>query len=325
MNWHYGKIELDSELTDIATAILLDYGVEGVEIVDQYENLLYLEDSESNWDYIDGDLIEMSPLKGRATLKFYIPKGDAAYDAKKMQDIKDALLSLSSGSGSGPVNVAFGTVEDNWSDAWKKHYKPFRVGRRIVIVPIWEEYEHNDANDVVFKIDPGHAFGTGQHQSTALCMIELEDCIKKDAHILDIGCGSGILAITALLLGAGKATAIDIDPYATKVCLENAKHNNIPPSAIKTHVGDIITDLRAYESIMYPDYDIITANIIADAIIGIAPLASVLLCKGGKFIAGGIIKDKRDDVISALEKEGLVVINERVQDEWVVITSMRPL
>ena len=308
MKWYEGKIETASENVDVVAARLLDFGIEGVEIVDEYENMRFIERHPSNWDYVEDSLLNASAQKGAAIVKFYLPE-DAHGD---IDDIRKALAGFG--------ETVFVLVEDDWSEAWKAHYKPFGLGKNIVIAPAWES--HSPVGDeIVFKIDPGHVFGTGQHQSTALCVAALEEHVFRGAAVLDIGCGSGILSIISLLLGAGTAAAIDIDPSAAKVCLENSRLNGITPDSFKVYTGNILADKALLHEISRRKYDIVAANIIADVIIPLAPAAKELLAQGGVFIAGGIIKDRSNDVLTALTKAGFKTIGTVTQDEWVTMVA----
>jgi ribosomal protein L11 methyltransferase len=308
MKWYEGRIETAGEKTDIIAARLLAFGIEGVEIVDEYENMRFIEEHPSNWDYVEDGLLNATAQKGIAVVKFYLPE-DAKAD---MPSIREALANFG--------HTGFTLIEDDWSDAWRAHYKPFGLGKNIVIAPVWEDYS-SVGGEIVFKIDPGHVFGTGQHQSTGLCVAALEEHVFPGAAVLDIGCGSGILAIISLLLGAETAVAIDIDPSAAKVCLENARLNNICLDRFKIHTGNILADRALLNEISRRKYNIIAANIIADVIIPLAPIAKELLARGGVFIAGGIIKDRKDDVLGALAKAGFKIIKVAVQDEWIAVVA----
>jgi len=306
MKWYKGSIEVASEAADIAAARLLDFGIEGVEIADEYENMRFIEGHPSNWDYVEDSL--MTAQKGAATVKFYLPE-DSRDD---IDHIRKALADFG--------RADFALVEDDWSEAWKAHYKPFKIGKRVVVVPAWENYSPG-GDEIVFKIDPGHVFGTGQHQSTALCVAALEKHMAPGAAVLDIGCGSGILSIIGLLLGAKAAAAIDIDPSAQKVCRENSRLNNIDPDSYNVRIGNILADTALLDEISRHKYDVVVANIIADVIIPLAPVAKGLLVPDGVFIAGGIIKDRRDDVLDVLTKDGYGIKEVVTQDEWVAVVA----
>ena len=306
MRWYEGKIEVAGEDADMVAARLLDFGIEGVEIVDEYENMRFIEGHPSNWDYVDDSL--MAAEKGSATVKFYLPEDG--------RDNIDELCRALADFG----RASFTLVEDDWSEAWKAHYKPFKIVEKVVVAPAWEDYEPS-SGEIVFKIDPGHVFGTGQHQSTALCVAALEKYVAPGAAVLDIGYGSGILSIISLLLGADTAAAVDIDPSAAKVCLENARLNNIAPDSYKLYTGNILANNALLGEIARRKYDIIAANIIADVIIPLAPIVKGLFAKGGLFISSGIIKDRRDDVLAALTKEGFKIKELAEKDEWVTVVA----
>ena len=308
MKWIEVGIEIESEAADVVAGVLLDFGIEGFEIVDAYENARFIEEHSSSWDYVDDSLIAVE--KGSCLLRFYLT-----------DDSADVLPLLKEGL------AAFGrietrVVEDDWSEAWKRHYKPFSVGEKIVIVPVWEEYVSKEG-EVVFKIDPGHVFGTGQHQSTALCVELLEKHVSRGANVLDIGCGSGILGIIGHLLGAGHITAIDIDPAAVKVCVENARLNGIGDGEFTALAGNVLADAGLCERLGVGKFDIVTANIIADVIIPMVPLVKRLLAEDGVFVVGGIIRERATDVVAALESAGFVVDEVLTQDEWVAIAAKK--
>ena len=307
MRWIEGKIEAKSECADIITALLLDFGIEGVEIVNAYENARFIEENPANWDYVDDSLVDVGD-DGLCLLKFYLT-GDA-------ENCLPAIAATLAKFG----RVESRVVDDDWSEAWKQHYKPFKIGNKIVVVPVWEHHAAKD-DEIVFKIDPGHVFGTGQHQSTALCIQLLEKHVVGGENVLDIGCGSGILSIISLLLGANHATAIDIDPQAAKMTVINAELNNIPPEKLNALCGNILSDEAFAAQMSQNKYEIITANIVADIIIALAPIAKKILSDGGKFIVGGIIDDRASEVASALKAVGLKVLCEIQQDNWVAITA----
>ncbi|MCL2573927.1 MAG: 50S ribosomal protein L11 methyltransferase [Defluviitaleaceae bacterium] len=307
MRWYEGKIDVASENADIVAARLLDFGIEGVEIIDEYENMKFIEGHPSNWDYVEDALLDVQ--KEGATVKFYMPKESAC---GIMDDISHTLLDFGQAS--------FSLVEDDWSEAWKAHYKPFKLGDKIMIVPSWEDYVPC-GDEIVFRIDPGHVFGTGQHQSTALCIAALEKHVAQGTSVLDIGCGSGILSIISLLLGTKSATAIDIDSSAEKVCLENARLNNISPERYNVMTGNVLADAALADKLAGQKYDIVVANIIADVIIPLAPIAKRLLDGGGVFITSGIIKDRCDEVLLALQRAGFEIKEVATQDEWVAVVA----
>ena len=304
MKWIEAKIEVDREKADIVAANLLDFDIEGVEIIDAHENRRFIEEDASNWDYVDDNLVNVE--EDSCLIKFYVSEDAGGI----LPAVRDALSYF------GIVKTA--TVEDSWSEAWKQHYKPFKIGDKIVIVPVWEEYKAKDS-EIVFKIEPGHVFGTGQHQSTALCIALLEKYVAAGDSVLDIGCGSGILGLIAILLGASSACAIDIDPSAAKVSLENARLNNIGNDRYTASTRNILNEAIPKNA---EQFNIITANIVADIIIPMMPYVKAYLRTGGVFVTGGIIKDRQGDVAAALVKNGFKIAETKAQDEWVAIAAI---
>ena len=299
MQWVQCIIKTTSEDVDILCAKLLDHGIEGLEIIDPTEAARYLESRPSDWDYAEPPVYE--GLSGnQAQICFHIP----AEDEGRIHKLASAF------------ELETKLVEDSWLTIWKECYKPFSIAKGVVVVPVWEEYEQQD-DEVVFKIEPGSAFGTGLHQSTALCVQALADN-KPRGNVLDIGSGSGILAIIALLLGADEGWAIDIDSEAMKVCLNNAEINGV---AARLHCikGNVLADRSIVDSLRARKYKVIMANIIADVVIELAPMVKTMLDDGGVFIAGGIIKDRRRDVELALSHAGFSRLEVRHEDEWVAI------
>jgi len=264
----------------------------------------------NDWDYMEipeGLDFEVVQVMG------YLAEDSSL--AERTQVIRERISQLPSyGIDIGKGEVAITTIsEANWGEAWKKYYKPTRIGKNIVIKPSWEEYQPQNADEVVIELDPGMAFGTGTHESTMLCLEILEQYMKKDFTVIDVGCGSGILSIACGKLGAKKVLAIDKDETAVKVATENIRRNNLD-DRIKAIKGDKLhsVDFKA---------DIIVANIIADIIIDITKDVGLFLNDGGIFISSGIIKDRKLSVIEAMEKHGLDVIQQFEKGEWVALIS----
>ena len=201
-----------------------------------------------------------------------------------------------------------GVEQEDWQNAWKKYYHATTVGKRLAVVPSWEEFE---TDRIVLKMDPGMAFGTGTHETTSLCLEVLDENIKGGERMLDIGTGSGILAIAALKLGAASAEGVDIDPMCVRTAGENARLNGVD-GRLKVLVGDLSDKATG-------KYDIITANIVANAILHLAPCVPALLAGGGTFIASGIIDAREEEVCAGLAAAGLKVEEVRRQGGWVAI------
>ena len=208
--------------------------------------------------------------------------------------------------------------EEDWANNWKKYFHPLEVGEKILIKPEWEELKDN-TDRIVFNINPGMSFGTGGHYTTQLCIETLEKYIKPGVKVLDLGCGSGILSIISLLLGADSAFAVDIDPNAVDIAYQNAGKNDVDISKYTVKAGDIITNTELQNEIAKNEYDVVVANIVADVIIALAPKAREYMKKGGVFITSGIIEDRVDDVKAALEKCGFEINSIKQRKDWVSI------
>lgn len=202
-----------------------------------------------------------------------------------------------------------GVKEEDWADSWKQYYKPIKTGSRLVIVPVWETYEKNDG-EVVVLMDPGMAFGTGTHETTRLCAGLVEQYTTPGCTVLDVGCGSGILAIAASKLGAGKCFACDIDPVAVKVAVENTELNDTPN--VECAVSDLLKQVKTVPG----GYNVVVANIVADVIIRLAPDIGAFMAKDGVFIVSGIIEERAEEVTDVLKANGYVIEEERFENGW---------
>ena len=218
----------------------------------------------------------------------------------------------------GPLSITQTQADDeNWLDSWKKYFKPFEVGDKIVIRPIWEEYSNPEK--IILTIDPGNVFGTGHHETTRLCVMALEKYVKLGDIMLDLGCGSGILSVIGLLLGAESCVCVDYNPNAAATVYKNAEFNGISKDRINVHTDDIFENTEIQAKISMQKYDCIVTNIVADAIIDLAPLITQLNClkPGGVFIASGIIAERQDEVLSALTASGFNIIETQSENEWI--------
>ncbi|MBP3377465.1 MAG: 50S ribosomal protein L11 methyltransferase, partial [Clostridia bacterium] len=209
-----------------------------------------------------------------------------------------------------------GVCEEDWADSWKQYYKPIKTGKRLVIVPIWEEYTPEEGETVVL-MDPGMAFGTGTHETTRLCAGFVEKYTTEGCSVLDVGCGSGILAIAAAKVGAGTCFACDIDPVAVRVAKENTELNSTPN--VKCAVSDLLKQVEKVDG----GYNVIVANIVADIIIRLAPDVGEYLAEGGVFIVSGIIEERAGEVLTALDAAGYKVEDERYENGWYAAAVVR--
>lgn len=283
-------------------------------IMSMIDNNLMIEDySDIDLKSVYGDLIDESLLnadKTIASISVFIPCEKSPTEA--MSFIHDRM----SDSGiEGKIEV-IGVNEDDWANAWKAYYKPIRIGKHMVIVPAWERFEPKE-DDIVVRMDPGMAFGTGTHETTRLVIELLEKYVKKGDRMLDVGTGSGILAICASKLGARECKAYDIDPVAVRVARENVKDSGL--SNITCDVSDLLRGVDRTGG----TYDIITANIVADIIIRMSPDIGELMHDGTILVTSGIITERRDEVVDALTKNGLEIVEVREDNGWcaVVVTK----
>jgi ribosomal protein L11 methyltransferase len=314
MKWIKASIQTTPAGTEPLSEFLLSHGIAGVEIIDPREFGVFSNQDPSSWDYVDGALLEMSDA---AYVVFYLLADDDGFFA--LEQIKSELPSLeSSPVGVGSLALSTERVDDaDWLDEWKKYFAPIRIGR-VGIVPAWDNgfAPLFPPPEVTFTLDTGSAFGTGQHATTYLCVQALQDVLVPGQWVLDIGCGSGILSVVGLLLGAGGVCAYDIDPAAVSATRRNAALNPVDVTRLHVAQGNILTDGLILEESPKINFDIIMANIVADVIVALAPKILDLLALGGRFIASGIITGRDGDVASALGANGLDVIENRVMDGW---------
>ncbi len=316
MKWLELKVITTTEAIEALSGILIDRGVQGVQIEDDLDLKNFLNNNYLNWDYVDEEL--QNKKESDTTITFYLSKNE--YGMSILKEVELALEELKVAD----YGLDFGTLEmfmkdvddDDFLHNWKKYYSPFKIGDRIVVCPDWEEYEAK-GDEIVFKIEPGTAFGTGLHQTTKLVTMFLEKYINESSEVFDIGTGSGILAIIALLLGAKSALAIDIDKNCVDVAENNAKMNFV--KNFETMFGNILEDAPLREVAYAKKYDVICANIVADVIISIKEVAYEVIKDDGVFITSGIISERENDVIEALTGIGFRVVEKQQMDDWLSI------
>lgn len=321
MEWTEVKIYTTTEGIEPVSAMLLETGITGIQVQDDNELKQFLSESSTYWDYVDEELLN----KPAEETKLIIYVSSNPYGNEILMNVRagiERLKSMDIGIDLGRLEIetAENLNDEEWLNKWRDFYKPFTVGEKLLVKPVWEEVE-NKENRVVFNINPGHVFGTGLHQTTQLCMQKLEKYVNENSVVADLGCGSGILSIISLLLGAKSAFAVDIDANAIKTAYENADLNGVDRSRYYVTSGNVINDEALQDEIGYGKYDIVVANIIADVICAISPLVAKQLKPDGIFISSGIIRDRVQDVYDAMEKSGLEPISTDYKDEWVSITA----
>lgn len=316
-------IYTSSQAIDGITGALTDYGITGFIIQDSADFESFISDKNANWDYVDDELMGLKNVEPHITLYVH----DNAQGAEMLAAIRtlvDGYRQRNSDGYYGNIRMELANVkEEDWANNWKKYYKPFRVGRSIIIKPSWETVTPSDG-DKILEIDPASTFGTGQHHTTKLVMETLENVIKGGESVLDLGCGSGILSIAAMLLGADNITMCDIFENAVKTASENVEKNNIPKDKYRAFIGDVTTDSTLRERIG-GGFDVVCANIVADVIIGMSGIFGGFLRDGGKLIVSGIIDERLDEVTAALERHGFAVRQALNEEGWNCLLAGRQL
>ncbi|MCL2049727.1 MAG: 50S ribosomal protein L11 methyltransferase [Defluviitaleaceae bacterium] len=374
MDWLKVQIKTTEIGAEVVTGVLLANNVTSMEIINPRERVKHLNEAAATWDYAEESLFDVGD--NEIYVIFYVARGadgteaggengteaDSAEAEGKngmalIRSIEKALACLASElDGLGALELKVESADDSdWLNEWKKHFKPFNVGR-VKIVPEWEDVSPCEG-EIVFKVDPGSAFGTGQHQTTKLCILALQEQLqgrlleqeqahlqeqsKKGVAMLDIGCGSGILSIIGLLLGARSVVACDIDPVgAISATKKNAALNKIEPSRLKVLAGDVLSDeglrreiggeidgvgqaRREISGESSGGYQVIVANIVADVIIELLPFVKEQLAADGIFIASGIINERAEEVLAAFGDSGLRVVEEMEHEGWCAVVARK--
>jgi ribosomal protein L11 methyltransferase len=296
-------------------AMLAALGVDSIEIEDEEDFNSFLENNEKYWDYVDEDL--RREKAGKCRIRFYTTDDEDGFTLvarvrMAMEDVKREHPN----EDLDPMILTLEHVEDTqWENNWKQYYQPIEIGERLLIVPEWLEEETADTTRTPLVLDPGLAFGTGSHATTRMCLQQLDKRVSGGERVLDLGCGSGILSIAALRLGAKSATACDVDEKAADVAVENAALNHIGADRYTVYHGDILTD-KALQGRIGGGYDIVLANIVADVIIALAPHVGKMLAPGGVFLCSGIIDARAVEVADKLKAAGLRILETTTEDGW---------
>ncbi|MCI7758901.1 MAG: 50S ribosomal protein L11 methyltransferase [[Eubacterium] saphenum] len=313
-NFYQVDIYTSSEAIDGITGALQDYGVTGFIIKDGADFEDFLADKNANWDYVDDSL--MSLKNAEPCITVYVHENAQGRETlEAIRALVESYKAKNSDGFYGNIRMELANVkEEDWANNWKQYYKPFRVGKSLVIKPSWEQVEAKDG-DKILEIDPASTFGTGQHHTTKMVMETLETVIKGGERVLDLGCGSGILSIAALLLGASDVTICDIFENAVKTASENIEKNNFTTEKYRAFCGDIISNSALREKIG-GGFQVICANIVADVIIGMSGLFAGFLAEGGVLIVSGIIDERLDEVLEALSENGWKKVSALNEEGW---------
>ncbi len=317
MKWKKFTLQTTTEAVDYISSLFDEIGIQGIEVEDNVP----LTESETKGMFID-ILPELPPDDGSAKVSFYLDDDDKADEILKQ--VEEGLEELRRYVDIGEGTLTASETEDkDWINNWKQYFKPFTVDH-ILIKPTWEEVPEEHKDKLLIQIDPGTAFGTGKHETTQLCIRQLEKYVKPGVRVLDLGTGSGILGITALKLGADFVFGTDLDENAITAVHENLASNDIPEEKFHVIQGNIIDEKPAQDAVGYECYDIAVANILADIIIMIQKEVPVHMKKGGIFITSGIINMKEQAVKDALEaNDAFEILEVTRQGEWVSITARK--
>ena len=318
MEWLEVHIDTNHAGLEPLEIFLSANGVDGVVIDDEQDFQSFLENNHQYWDYVDEDL--EASMKGKSRITFYLPADGDGFD--QLAHLRTALQGFKDAH-AGKYGTLLMTLENlkdaDWENNWRQYYKPMEIGERLLVIPEWEQEnvkgQAKYAGKVPLILEPGLTFGTGSHATTRLCLQALDTHIHGGERVLDLGCGSGILSIAALRLGAESAFACDIDEKCVDVAYENAALNGIGKDRYTVRWGNVLTD-AALRQEMGAGYDIVVANIVADVIMGLSPHVRPFLKPDGLFLCSGIIDDRAAEVLEKLKADGWDVFEQRSSEGW---------
>ena len=327
MKWTKFRIKTKTEAEDIIISTLYDIGLEGAQIEDKVP----LTAAEKEQMFVD-ILPETQEDDGVAYLSFFVEEqddgrllldGQSLTSGEILEKVKEELEGLRAFMDIGEGSVTVDETEDiDWINNWKQYFHQFYIDD-VLVIPSWEEVKEEDRGKMILHIDPGTAFGTGMHETTQLCIRQLRKFITPETRLLDVGTGSGILAILSLMFGAKEAVGTDLDPCAIEAVKENMAANRIDGNQFHVMIGNLITDEEVQEKVGYGCYDIVVANILADVLVPLTPVIRRQLKPGGIYITSGIIDDKEQTVVEAVREAGFEVLEVTYQGEWVSVTARK--
>lgn len=317
MKWLRFRIKTLTEAEDIVISTLYDIGLEGAQIEDKVP-LTALEKEQMFVDILPPSEED----DGVAYLNFFVEeldrKDEILADIKReLQELRDFNIDI----GEGTVTVDE-TEDIDWINNWKQYFHQFTIDD-VLVIPSWEEVKDEDKDKFILHIDPGTAFGTGAHETTQLCIRALRKYITPETVLLDVGTGSGILAILSLMFGAKHAVGTDLDPCAVEAVADNMAQNGINPADFEMMIGNIITDKDIQDRVGYECYDIVVANILADVLVPLTPVIVNQMKPGAVYITSGIIEGKETVVAEAMTKAGLTVVDTNAQGEWRCVVGVK--
>ena len=319
MQWLELTIKTSSAGIDLVAERLTVLGYDSFIMDDQADFDDFLENNKQYWDYVDEELAQK--MQGLSQIRLYLEDGPSAMEA--VSDLRSQMRLLQSQYPSrdlGTLEIALANLQDeDWENNWKQYYQPLPIGEKLLVVPQWLSPENEDGR-LPILLDPGMIFGTGAHASTQMCMMALEQAVRGGETVIDLGSGSGILSITALLLGAKTAIGVDIDPKAEDIARENAAINNLGANRFTAVTGDVIGDQAMMEKLS-GSYDLVLANIVADVIIPLSPVVPHFMKADSLFICSGILEQRLEEVKSAIVAVGLEIQSVRMIEDWCQITA----
>ena len=316
MKWNKFRLKTTTESEDIVSSMLMDLGIEGIEIEDN----IPLTQSDKEQMFVD-ILPEIEADDGVAYISFYLEEDEDKEEV--LANVKKELEEMRAYTNVGACTIEESQTEDvDWVNNWKQYFHQFYVDD-VLIIPSWEEVKPEDEEKMIIHIDPGTAFGTGMHETTQLCIRQIRKYVTPDTTILDVGCGSGILGMLALKFGAKYSVGTDLDPCAIDATYENMEVNGITKDQYEVMIGNIIDDKEVQDKVGYEKYDIVVANILADVLVPLTPVILHQLKTGGIYITSGIIDAKEETVVEAVKEAGLEVLEVTYQGEWVSVTARK--
>lgn len=310
MAWLEITIDTASDRIESVATALTAGGFSELVIEDQEEFETFLDENRAYWDYIDEEFQEK--LQGLSHIKLYLEDQDKQ-GLQKLQTLVEGL----------ELTMKVSALpETDWEESWKDNYPAVKIGENLIVIPYWQAEEDTSGRTQII-LDPGLTFGTGAHPSTQMVMESMEKIVKPGFHCLDLGSGSGILSIAALRLGAESAIGIDIDPKAENIARENAAYNHFASPAFTALTGNVTADKKLMEQLSRQEYDLVLVNIVADVIIGLAPVLPHFLTEKSVLICSGILDVRLNDVLQALEQAGLEVTATKASEDWRCVTAKR--